>query len=125
MRHLFKTKCIVAAALLFFAMIHTAFCEDSEKLKDLKTQRTELQLKMHEMRLELIEKDDELKKLHDKVMALHREMALLLDKKREMKPMVEKAKDLDAEIKKLEELENKGAGQNEDVKDSKKADEGK
>lgn len=126
MHKLLKIKCFVVVALLFSqGMIYTASCENSEKLTDLKKQRTELQMKMHEKRLELIGSVDELKKLHDKVLALHREMALLLDKNKEMKPLVEKAKDLDAEIKKLEELENKLLKLDEDVKDSKKTDEGK
>lgn len=125
MHELLKIKYLVIVALLFSGMIYSASCEDSEKLKDLKKQRTELQVKMHEKRGELIGKDDDLKKLHEKVLALHREMALLLDKNKEMKPFVEKARELDAEIKKLEELENKVVKPDEEVKEPPKTDEGK
>ncbi len=76
--------------------------DDAEKLTDLKKQRYDLFQKMHEKRAELIEKDADLKNLHEKVMALHREMSLMLDKNKDMAPLVRQAKELENEIKTLE-----------------------
>ncbi|OGV33316.1 MAG: hypothetical protein A2020_08490 [Lentisphaerae bacterium GWF2_45_14] len=57
--------------------------------------------KMYELRLKLIKEDPELEALHRKIMALHKELALRLDKKDEMKKLLEKQKELSSEIEKM------------------------
>ena len=58
------------------------------------------ELKMYEVRLKLIKEDPELEALHRKIMALHKELALKLDKKDEMKKLLEKQKNINSEIEK-------------------------
>ncbi len=94
-------------------LLAAAFCiavfaeEEPQDLGKLRKERAELAQEMHKKRLDLIEKEPELKALHDKVIALHKELALQLDKHRDMAPLVKKARQLDAEISRLEEEKKK------------------
>ena len=56
---------------------------------------------MLELRVKLIKEDPELEALHRKIMALHKELALKLDKKEEMKKLLEKKKRIESELEKI------------------------
>lgn len=74
---------------------------DSERLKELEKERGKLSLEMHNRRVELIKEDPELKEIHKKIMALHKELASRLDRHEKMRELVEKTKEIDTEIEKL------------------------
>ncbi|MDD5596685.1 MAG: hypothetical protein PHV82_01990 [Victivallaceae bacterium] len=63
-----------------------------KKEKDLQKQEKQLLREMLELRIKLIQKDPSLKKLHAKIMELHRELALSLDSKKEMREIADKLK---------------------------------
>lgn len=75
--------------------------QDPAKFKALLKEREDLQLKMHAMRVKLISDDPELAKLHKQIMALHKELAIQLDSKRDMRKLSDKLRELDAEFDKL------------------------
>ena len=75
--------------------------QDPAKFKSLIKEREELQLKMHSMRVKLISEDPDLAKLHKQIMALHKELAIQLDSKKDMRKLSDKLRELDAELDKL------------------------
>ncbi len=75
--------------------------QDPAKFKSLIKEREELQLKMHALRVKLITEDPDLAKLHKQIMALHKELAIQLDSKKDMRKLSDKLRDLDAEMDKL------------------------
>ena len=72
----------------------------SEKLDTLKKKRTELAMQMFNRRIKLIEEDPKLKEIHDKIMTLHKELAIRLDNDRELVELGIQVKDIDADIDK-------------------------
>ena len=88
----------VAAFILcgLFVYAETA----SEKLDVLKKKRTELAMQMYSRRIKLIEEDPKLKEIHDKIMALHKELAIRLDNDRELVELGIQVKDIDVDIDK-------------------------
>jgi ACT domain-containing protein len=79
-----------------FAYADTA----SEKLDALKKKRSELAMQMFNRRIKLIEEDPKLKEIHEKILALHRELAIRLDNDRELIELGIQVKDIDADIDK-------------------------
>jgi hypothetical protein len=79
-----------------FAYAETA----SEKLDLLKKKRTELAMHMYNRRIKLIEEDPKLKEIHEKIMALHKELAIRLDNDRELIELGIQVKDIDGDIDK-------------------------
>ena len=72
----------------------------TEKLDSLKKKRTELAMQMYNRRMKLIEEDPKLKEIHDKIMALHKELAIRLDNDRELIELGIQVKDIDVDIDK-------------------------
>ncbi|MFA6567619.1 MAG: hypothetical protein WCS96_05355 [Victivallales bacterium] len=72
----------------------------SEKLDMLKKKRTELAMQMYNRRMKMIEEDPKLKEIHDKIMALHKDLAIRLDNDRELIELGIQVKDIDADIDK-------------------------
>ncbi|MFA6714315.1 MAG: hypothetical protein WC082_08355 [Victivallales bacterium] len=62
------------------------------KEKNLQKQEKQLLREMLKLRIKLIQKDPNLKKLHAKIMELHRELTLALDSKKEMRDVADKLK---------------------------------
>ncbi len=74
---------------------------NAEKLKILKKERATLDVKMFKTRIYLIKSDRELAKIHDDIMYLHKKLAILLDRKPQMKRLAVKSRQLDEKIKEL------------------------
>jgi chromosome segregation ATPase len=89
--------------------------EIEEELGKTTEDANRIQAEMHEIRVRLIKEDKELGELHRKIVALHRELAVKIDRTREMRPLVGDILGLDAKRKELEiernrlqrEIENK------------------
>lgn len=96
-----KKGFILLTVLFVLAVFVNA--DDREDLEKLKKEKAELDLKLYEKRLEVIQKDPELKALHEKIMAYHKEFAVRLDKHPDMADLVRKDKRLSAEIETIEE----------------------
>lgn len=94
-----KYLLITAAAFVLcglFAYAETA----SEKLDALKKKRSELATQMFNRRMKLIEEDPKMKEIHEKIMALHKELAIRLDNDRELVELGIQVKDIDVDIDK-------------------------
>lgn len=94
---------IFAAAAAFFLSYADDQKSDliSEEYDKLVEEQKANELKMLELRVKLIKEDPELEKLHRQIMSLHKELALKLDKKDEMKKLIEKKKRIDSELERL------------------------
>ena len=95
-------------ALLFMAFLTTlsVFSEDAASdLEQLKKEREQVTAELHSRRMELIQNTPELKTMHDKIIAMHKELALRLEKDREMSRLLKRFKDADDQLKKLESSE--------------------
>jgi len=75
--------------------------QDPAKFKSMIKDREELMLKMYNLRIKLISEDPELLKLHKQIMELHKELAMQLESKKDMKKLTDKLKELDADLEKL------------------------
>lgn len=88
-------------SLIFRGGLNPAGYVDRAAAEKLLTERKALILKMHEKRMELIKKDPKLKRLHDQITALHRELAIELDSKRDMMVLNSDLKSIDSRIDSL------------------------
>ena len=91
--------------LLFIAIVGITFAlqaDDYDKLETLKKEKSELLLKMHHKRTELIKKNPSLLELQKKIIALHKELAIRLDNNEEMRELTTKLRDIETQIKNLE-----------------------
>lgn len=71
------------------------------KIAVLKKEAETVDQQMAKMRVEVIKKDPELQKLHQQILALHRELALRIDGKREMRILILKSEAIEREIKEV------------------------
>ncbi len=82
--------------LIIFICCSAMLClgqEDIDKKEqELLAQEKKIAKEMFEARVKLLEKDPHLKKIHDKIMELHKELALMLDRKKEMRVLIDKMK---------------------------------
>ena len=109
-------KNILLILLSFSAML--CFAQDkaddpkeeiSKKEQSLKKQEKDLAKKMFALRVKLLKNDPELKKLYAKIMELHKELALQIDNKKEMRKLLKQIKTVRiklAELKLQKEKEN-------------------
>ncbi len=74
----------------------------NKEIKLLKQQQLKVILKMHELRLKLIDDDPELKKLHNKIMDLHKELGIKIDQNKEMRELIIKNISINEKIKQKE-----------------------
>ncbi len=81
------------------------------KLDILNADRSKSMKKLTEVRMKHIRSDRNLKRMHDNIMTLHRNLAIALDSKKDVRELNNKLITLDSEIadvqKKLDELNNK------------------
>ncbi len=91
---------ILLAAAFLLAILPRLAAEDS--LDTLRREQRELAATLHEKRTELIAKDEALRDLHRKIMALHKELAIRLDNHRELRDLVRQMRDLEAKIRRQE-----------------------
>jgi seryl-tRNA synthetase len=56
---------------------------------------------MYDLRIKLIKDDPSIKKLHQRIIALHKELSLKIDSKKEMRVLIEQEKRLNAQIEQL------------------------
>ena len=75
--------------------------QDPAKFKSLIKEREDLQTKMYNLRLKLIKDDPDLQKLHEQIMALHKELAIQLDSKKDMRKLTDRLRDIDSSLDKL------------------------
>lgn len=84
--------------LIIFLCCSAVFCfgqvDLKKKEKDLLKQEKKLAKEMFELRVKLLKKDPHLKKLYDKIMELHKELALMLDRKKEMRNLAWQLKEV-------------------------------
>lgn len=73
-----------------------------DSLDTLRREQRELAATLHEKRTELIAKDEALKELHRKIMALHKELAMRLDNHRDLRDLVKQMRDIEARIRRRE-----------------------
>ncbi len=64
--------------------------ELDKKIVEYKKELLEISKEMHKLRKDIIKKDPALKKLHNKIMALHRELAIKIDLNEGMKKLLKK-----------------------------------
>ena len=95
-----KKYLIMTAAIFVLCWLFVYAETTSEKLDVLKKKRSELALQMFNRRIKLIEEDPKLKEIHEKIMALHKELAIRLDNDRELIELGIQIKDIDADIDK-------------------------
>lgn len=74
----------------------------AETLDELQQQRQALATDLHQRRTELLTRDEALKALHQKIMALHKELALRLDNHRELRDLVKRLRELEVKLSRLE-----------------------
>ncbi|OGV52277.1 MAG: hypothetical protein A2017_00765 [Lentisphaerae bacterium GWF2_44_16] len=99
-----KTGIVFLLLCAIFAIAFSTFAlSNSEKLEELRAGRKKLLAEIYKLRVKLIQEDPDIKALHKKIMALHRELAVKIDNKEEMKELLRKNKMIDAEINKLAE----------------------
>jgi len=91
---------LLGLALLAVGLALPAAADDS--LETLRQEQRKLAAALHEKRVELIAKDEAIRDLHRKIMALHKEMAVRLDNHRELRDLVKQMRELEAKIRRRE-----------------------
>lgn len=103
MRKLLLTGCFLAAALLMTGQGGVQSPDaNTLKVESLKKQAVELEDEMTRLRTEIIKADPDLQKIHNQIIALHRELALRVDSKREMRVLILKAEEVERQLRELE-----------------------
>jgi len=99
--------------LVLFLCCSAVLCFGQENLgkkeQELIKQEKKLAKEMFELRVKFLKEDPELKKLHVKILELHKELALKLDSKKEMRTLatkLRKVKNSIAAIKEAKEEED-------------------
>ncbi|MCX6983499.1 MAG: hypothetical protein NT118_01945 [Lentisphaerae bacterium] len=95
-----KKYLVMTAAVFVLCGLFVYAETSSEKLDTLKKKRTEIAMQMYSRRMKMIEEDPKLKEIHEKIMALHKELAIRLDNDRELIELGIQVKDIDADIDK-------------------------
>jgi hypothetical protein len=76
--------------------------DNYEEIEKLKEEIHKVDLEMHKMRVKLIKKDASLKALEEKIIELHKELAIRVDNKTEMRDLIDKKKQLKLKLEALE-----------------------
>ncbi|GEM_PF-3637584 len=97
MRKYFLMTAGVFVLCALFVLAETA----SEKFESLKKKRADVAMQLYNRRLKLIEDDPKLKELHEKILSMHKELALRLENDREVIELSTRLRDIDAEIEKV------------------------
>jgi len=88
--------------LLIMFLSLNVIADNYEKIEQLKESVHKIDLKMHKTRVRLIKKDASLKALEEKIIALHKELAIRINNKTEMRELIDEKKKLKLEIDILE-----------------------
>ena len=80
--------------------------KDSPEYEKLMKDKKDTILKMYDLRVKLISEDPAISKLHKQIMALHRELAIEIDSRKDMRKLIEKSKTIDQDIEKLAKRKN-------------------
>ena len=99
-----KRKILLSCMIAVIALILNA--DDYDQLQLLKKQKSEILLKMHKKRVELIKKTPSLMELHKKIEALYKELAIRIDNNEEMRKLIEQLREVESEIKNITGEEN-------------------
>jgi predicted nucleic acid-binding Zn-ribbon protein len=103
MRKLLLTGCFFAAALLMMGQGGVQPADaNTLKVESLKKQAADLEAEMTKLRTEIIKADPDLQKIHNQIIALHRDLALRVDSKREMRMLILKAEEVTRQLQDLE-----------------------
>ena len=92
----------------------------SEKADGLKKKRTEVALQLYNRRLKLIEEDPKLKEIHEKILTLHKELALKLENDREIIELTTQIRDIDSDLERLADQIRKDKEKEDEGKDKEK-----
>ena len=87
--------------MMLFSVTVGVYADNYEKEENLKKEIQKIDIKMHETRVKLIKKDASLKALQEKIIALHKELAIRIDNKTEMRDLIDKKKSLKLELEAL------------------------
>jgi hypothetical protein len=90
-----------------FAVFAKDDAENVEAIKKLEADQKQLALKMYQTRLKLIKNDSVLKRLHKQIMALHKELALKVDSKKEMRVLLIKSEQVTRKLNALKKTTEK------------------
>ncbi len=96
-------KKILIVFLCFSAVFCFAQADIDKQEKELIKQEKKIAKEMFDMRVKLLQKDKHLKKVHAKIMELHQELALMLDRKKEMRTLALKLKKVQKSLGKVRE----------------------
>jgi len=101
-----KQKTIIVALATAVAAIGLYAQEQKSEISRLQEERARLTWAIVDKRSELIASDPECKKLHDQIMAMHRELAIRLNSHQDMRGLTQKAEELDRKIAELRQKES-------------------
>ena len=93
-----KKFCFITVVILAIMSIHA---DQTEERAALEKELAAVNQKMHETRLQAIRQDPELAVLRKQIMAMHKEMAIKLDKKPGMRVLADQAEAIREKIKNL------------------------
>jgi len=79
----------------------------AERERQMVEKRREVELEMHRLRLELIKTDPDMSRLHEKIVALHKELQIKIDSNPMMQRLIKKADQIDRELKRSSSTEKK------------------
>lgn len=90
-------------ALLALTAVMPLNAQNEEKKNDkevqLQAQRREVELEMYKLRLEMIKTDPEISRLHEKILAMHKELQLKIDNVPAMQKLIRRAEQLDRDLR--------------------------
>lgn len=90
-------------ALLALTAVMPLNAQNEEKKNDkevqLLAQRREVELEMYKLRLEMIKTDPEISRLHEKILAMHKELQLKIDNVPAMQKLIRRAEQLDRDLR--------------------------
>jgi septal ring factor EnvC (AmiA/AmiB activator) len=93
-----KKICIIVIVALSFSVM----ADNYEEIEKLKEEIHKVDLEMHKTRVKLIKTDSSLKAIEEKIIELHKELAIRIDNKTEMRELIDKKKKLKTKIEVLE-----------------------
>lgn len=70
----------------------------NKQMQDLENQRRKIQLKIYQLRVQLIREDSELLMMHNEIMKMHKKLATELNNNEKMKGLLIQAQQLDTQI---------------------------
>ncbi|MEA4861926.1 MAG: hypothetical protein AB7F40_08450 [Victivallaceae bacterium] len=101
-----KNKIIIAALATAVAALGLYAQEQKSELAKLQEERASLTWQIVDKRAQLIASDAECKKLHEQIMAMHRELAIRLNSNPDMRKLTQQTEELDRKIAELKQKES-------------------